>query len=289
MMMRGRHRAIGFTAVLLGIVLFAGCEEEEPPADFVARVGDRYLLREEVDRALTSLPVAQDSAEARQQIIEQWVTGELLYQEAQRLGLRQRPDVQRLLQESERTVLVNALVSHLYEENSQAPTPSEKQSYFESHKEQLRLRESFARVRYLVADDPQDAAAARRMLQQAPTEERDSVWQIAIAERASNPALSAEISSTYYPESRIFINEPVLQEAFTGLLGGQLAPIIEADSLYHVLQLVERIPSRSIPEPEWIDDELERRLIIQARKQLYARQVQRLRNEAFAREDLEIR
>jgi hypothetical protein len=38
----------------------------------------------------------------------------------------------------------------------------------------------------------------------------------------------------------------------------------------------------------WIEDELRERLIIDARKQMVARQVQRLRNEALAREDLEI-
>jgi hypothetical protein len=59
--------------------------------------------------------------------------------------------------------------------------------------------------------------------------------------------------------------------------------------MFHVVQLVERIPARTIPEPAWIEDELVRRLVIQGRKQLYARQVQRLRNEALAREDLEIR
>lgn len=284
-----RRRFATFALVLFSAISLTACEEEVPAPDFVARVGDRYLLRAELDRALRSIPVPQDSMEARQQIIEQWVTNELMYQEALRRGLRQDDEVQRLLAESERAVLVNALLADLYEENAVAPSTSEKQAYFESHKEQLRLRESFARVRYLKAANRMNAEAARRMLQQASPAERDSMWSIAINRYAADENLAAEISASYYPESRIFIDRPVLRESLASLLGGQLAPVIEADSAFHVLQLVERVPARTIPELSWIEEELVRRLVIQGRKQLYARQVQRLRNEALAREDLEIR
>ncbi len=289
MMRHDRRRHLYLLVLVLATISFTACEEEQAAPEFVARVGDRHLLRSELDRALRSIPVPQDSMEARQQIIEQWVTNELMYQEALRRGLRQDDEVQRLLEESERAVLVNALLSQLYEENVVEPTSSEKKAYYESHREQLRLRESFARVRYLRAANRTNAEGARRMLQQAAPADRDSIWALAINRYASDQALSREISTNYYPESRIFIDRPKLREALSGLLGGQLAPVIESDSVFDVVQLVERVPSRAIPEPAWIDEELVRRLVIQSRKQLYARQVQRLRNEALAREDLEIR
>jgi len=289
-MIRWRPRSIrGYWAVLFVVALLIGCERSESPPDYVARVGDRHLLREEVDRAIHSIPIAQDSADARQQIVEQWVTNELLHQEAQRIGLRQNEDVRRLLEESERSVLVNALVTRLYQENPVSPTPPEMQAYFENHREQLRLRESFARVRYLWTAGRENAEAARTMLQQAPPADRDSIWSVAIDRYATDGGLADEISSSFYPESKIFLDKPPLREAVSGLLGGQIAPIIELDSTFHLVQLVERIPARTIPEPAWIEDELVRRLVIQGRKQLFARQVQRLRNEALAREDLEVR
>ncbi len=285
---RPRYGIRLLTAVCL-VVLLAGCEKEDVPPDYVARVGDRHLLRDEVDRAIRSTPIAQDSVDARQQIVEQWVTTELLHQEAQRRGLRQNPEVRRALEESERAVLVNALVTQLYEENPVTPTTSELQAYFENNKEQLRLRESFARVRYLRASSRAHAEAARELLQQAPPEGRDSIWTIAIEQHSSDRALSDDVSSTYFPESRLFLDRRPLREAMSGLLVGQIAPVVETDGTFHVMQLVERIPARSVPEPAWIEDELVRRLVIQGRKQLYARQVQRLRNEALAREDLEVR
>ena len=274
--------------LFLASALF-GCEEEDQPTQFVARVGDQYFLEEDLDRALASLPAALDSSEARQQIVDQWVTSELMYQEALRRDLRDDEEVQRLLQEAERSVLINALLSRIYEENPVSPSPSELQAYFERNKEQLRLRETFVRVRYLETSTRAEAEEARRLLQRAGTEEADSVWTRTIERLATAPTAAGEISSSYFPESRMFLDKPALRDVLGQLLDAQTAPIIDADSAFHVLQLVERVPPRTIPQAEWVQEELVRRLVIQERKQLYSRQVQRLRNEALAREDLVVR
>ncbi len=271
------------------LVLLVGCDDQEARPAYVARVGDQYLLEDDLQRALDKLPARQDSADARRQIVEQWVTTAVLHQEALRRGLQQDAEVQRELNDSERSVLVNSLVTRMYEENDVSPSPAEMQSYFERHKEQLRLRESFVRVRYLETETRTKAEQARRALQQASVADRDSVYLETAEQLAARPSFATEISSSYHPESRLFGEKPLVREALDGLADGQTAPIVEVDSIFHVIQLADRVPSGTIPEPEWIEDELVRRLIIQGRKQLYARQVQRLRNEALAREDLEVK
>jgi parvulin-like peptidyl-prolyl isomerase len=282
--MVGRRYAF-FLLVLAPIA----CAEEKQPNDFVARLGSSYLLREDLDRVLAALPAAQDSADARNQIVEQWITSELLYQEAQRRDLRDDEHVRRLLEESERSVLVNALLTTIYEENPVSPTPAELQAYFEQNREQLRTRETFVRIRYLDASTRAEAEEARRLVQRTPPSERDSVWIRVVDRFALSPQTTEAISDNYYPESRLFAEKPIVKNAIARLLDGQTAPVIEDDSLFHIIQLVERVPPRTIPRPEWVEDELVRRLAIQARKQLYSRQVQRLRNEALARDDLVVR
>lgn len=276
-------------AVLVIAVSLLGCDRRPDGPDFVARVGDSYLLKDDVDRSIAALPWPQDTVEARNQIIEQWMANELLFQEAQRRNLRQDEEVRRLLQESERSVLVNALVSRIYEDNPVTPSNSELQAYFERHKEQLRLRESFARVRYLEAATLEDAEEARRILQASETTSRDSVWIRAIEQLASDVAFSSEKSFNFFPEGRLFAANPALRELLGRLREGEIGPVVETNGLFYVVQLVERVNAHTIPESEWIEDELMQRLVIEGRKQLYARHVQRLRNEALAREDLELR
>ncbi|SHK44141.1 peptidylprolyl isomerase [Rhodothermus profundi] len=281
--------------LLFGLVLLSGvgCQQKPPPPDVVARVGQAYLTRDELSRALQLLPVQMDSTEASQQVIEQWITNQLLYQEALRRGLRDDPEVQRLLEENERSVLISALLDRIYQEEeastARQPDPSEVQAYYERYKEQLRLREPYVRVRYLHTTRAQDARTVHQTLQEAEAVS-DSLWDALVARYADNPEEARLLASRYFPESRLFTAAVLtpLREALQRLRNGELASLIEIEGHYHVLQLVERLPIGTIPELRWIYDEVAHQARIQARKQIYARLVQRLRNEARVRGELEL-
>ena len=274
------------------LILLAGqgCEPpQEQPEAYAARVGDLYLPQDEVEQALSILPGEQDTAQARRQYIEQWITNALLYQEAQRRALQEEANVQRRLAESERTVLVSALLDQLYEEAEAAPSQAEMQAYFEQHKEMLKLREPYVRLRYLASSNPDSAAAARRRLIEAKAAATaDSLWPTIVRQYADDVQSALSLSNNYLPESQLFLNRPTVRTMLQRIGEGEIARLILEDSLSHVLQLVERIPTGTVPELAWILPELRQRLAIQNRKQMYARQVQRLRNEALARDDLEI-
>ena len=272
------------------LLLAAGCKQQTPPEGYVARVGEVYLMQDELNAALENLPPRLDSTEARRQFIDQWVTSELLFQEALRLNLRTREDVQRRLEESERSVLIDALVTQLFEEEVEDPIAPEIRAYFELHKEQLRLREPYARVRYLFTTEPDSARLARRLLQQATTSATaDSIWLLLVGRFAEDAGLSLTLSGNYFPESRLFLEQPMLHERLAQLRAGELAPLIETNGHSHLLQLDDRMPTGAIPELAWIEDQVRRQLTIDARKQMYDRQVQRLRTEALSRDALVIR
>lgn len=277
-----------FVAVVL--LLAAGCGRSDSNGEYVARVGDHYLTQADVSDQLRRLPVAGDSLEARDQIIEQWVANELLYNESRRRGIRNDRDVQRQLEENERSVMVSALISRMYEEEASEVSQAEIAATYEREKDRLRLREPFVQVRYLATNDPNAANEARQVLTMpASDSDAETLWLDLVDTHAADPAMSSELQQMFTAESRLFPAEPRLRSTLTNLRDGQASQVIEIDEQYHVMQLVQRVPAGSIPELAWVQEELTRRQLIQNRKQLYARQVQRLRNEALAREDLEIR
>ncbi|MFB3131376.1 MAG: peptidyl-prolyl cis-trans isomerase, partial [Rhodothermales bacterium] len=132
------------------------------------------------------------------------------------------------------------------------------------------------------------ARLAHRLLQEA-TAAADSLWPQLVTRFAQDAELSLTLSGNYFPESRLFIEQPVLRQHLAQLRPGQLAPLIEANGHTHLLQLEDRVPAGSIPELAWIEDQVQRQLTIDARKQMYERQVQRLRTEALSRDVLVIR
>jgi hypothetical protein len=267
----------------------SGCTSAPEPPEYVVRVYDQVLTRDELLTALQSLPPGLDSTESRRQIVEQWVANALLYQEAKRRGLRSDPQVLRLLRDSEQSVLVTALLGQFYDEAEDQPSRAELQAYFDRHREALRLREPFVRIRYLACASADSATLARQMMQRATIGTADSVWAEVVERFAVDPEGSISLASTFWPESRLFLTEPVVRGALGQLRDGQLARVILADTTAHLLQLVERVPAGALPEISWVEDELRRRVLMQSRKQMHARQVQQLRNEALAREELDMR
>src|SRR5690606_33766784 len=106
---------------------------------------------------------------------------------------------------------------------------------------------------------------------------------------AADPATSQELAANYYPERRLLTVQPVLGPALASLRVGETTAVLGEEGRYLLGYLADRVPAGTVPELPWVEDELRERMGIQARKQIYARQVQRLRNEALAREALQIR
>ena len=278
--------------LLLVLLTVAGCESALPePGTYVARVGDAVLTEAALAAALAAAPAGVDSMTARQQVVEQWVTAELMARGAEERGLRERPEVQRQLAESERSVLASAFLSSLYEEDTASFSQSEIESYFERNRDQLRLREPYVRVRFVATTTADSAAAARQAMQQAMlSAQQDSLWGAAARAYAADTAASLGLGREYVPESRLLTaDESSVWQMLPQLSPGQIGPVQEDGGLFYVLQLVDRVPAGEAPELAWIEDEVRRQVEIQQRKQIVARHVQRLRNEAQARDELDIR
>ena len=279
--MMPRSSAFFRALCLLLLAPLAGCESPEAPASYVARVGDQYLQEADVERMLEGMGPVPDSTEARQQVIEQWVERSLLLREARRLNLSQDADVQRLLEERRRSTLVGALTNRIYQDMDQAPTEEEIRTYFERHQDQLTLREPYVRVRHLTTTAVDSARSARQALVAAPGE-ADSTWRRLSQQYGQDPSRSERLADRFLPQSRLFTQLPYVRDELAALQNGETAPVIEDNNRYHVLQLVRRVPEGAEPELRWVEAEIRRRLRVRHRKQMYAREVQRLRNRAKA-------
>jgi len=240
----------------------------------------------EIDELLENTSTFLDSADAVSQIIEQWVTNELLFQEASERGLKGDPDVQRLLADNERSVMINALVNRMAAaELGSAPEDVAIQTYYEQNRDQLAVREPYVRIIHFVFANPDSAATVQNILV-STTETPTDPELDRLLERYSTDGMD---SNAYFPQSQLFSRIPGLSEAVTAITAGEVLPVFAHDGSFHVIQLVDRIPSGTVPALEMIEDQLRDRVAIQMRKQLFARQVQRLRTRALSRDELEIR
>lgn len=272
-----------FIIGLLATGLLTGCEEKQTaPSSYVARVGDHYLHQDEIERMLKGLGPVPDSTEARQQVINQWVEHTLLLREANRLNLPEDTEVKRQLEEQRQNTLITALKQRIYEEIDQSPSKEEIRTYFERHQDKLTLREPHVRVRHLSTQSKDSARAALETLRQARPPTRDSIWARLSRRYAQRPSNARDLADRFVPENQLFAQLPYVKDELTALQEGEFAPVIRDSNRFHLLQLVRRAEGGTPPELQWIETEIRRRLQVRHRKQMYAREVQRLRNRAKA-------
>ena len=278
-----------FRYLLLSLAFLAACNGGPTDDNYLARVGDRTLSLNDVDPTLNASALQVDSSETMHQIVEGWVKDELIAQEAIRQGLQNDSEVQRLLAENERQVLVNAFLKKLFKENPPEPTDEEIEAYYAQNVDQLSLRDDYLRVRYISTSSMQEASEARNLMRDATAAGTiESTWVQIVESYASEPDISLSLSAQFYPKGVLF-SSPRLRDMVNALGVNQISAVLEEGGVYHVIQLADSRPAGTRPELSWIQDELKQRLTIDTRKQLIARQVQRLRTEALAQEDLEIR
>jgi len=275
-----------FFGGLLVLSLGAGCQTEDPPSSYLARVGSHYLTEADLDRWLANMGPLPDSTKARRQIIDQWVTRTLLYREAKRRNLPAVENVQRRLERQRRSTLIAVLKERLYDKADFAPSPQEVRSYFDRHKEQLKLREPYVRVRYLATSRQTAAQTVWESLRTQSTD-ADSTWIRLVREHAEDTTQAYQFSHRPLPEGQVTAEIPLSSDRLAALDDGDISPVVEHNDRYHVLQLVRRIPAGTDPKLEWVEPEIRRRLRIRARKQTYTHEVQRLRNKAQADNTLE--
>jgi len=256
-------------------------------------VGEARLTEADLGRALAAMPPGMDSLAAREQYVEQWVTGQLLAQEARRRGLRDSDEVRRQLEDNERNVLAAAFLGALYDEDAAGFSAADLETYFSRNRDRLRLREPYVRVRFVEAGTRATAEAARERLlalARAPEPARDSLFAGIAAEHALAPEASVALAGSLVPQSRLARQAAGVPWTVVA----QLRPdetsevLVAPDSTFLIVQLAERAPAGATPELEWVSEEIRRQLALQSRQQLVAREVMRLRAEAEARGDLRL-
>lgn len=272
-----------FCLVLLLFISVTSCQPPDLPEEFAARVGNAYLFDSDMESSLINL----DQTEARRRLIDQWIHQELLYQEALKQGLQERGDIKERLKQSSREILIEGIIRDYYNRAEVEVTPSEISTYYEENKEYMHFLGSFVKVRYLSSSRQDSLEFVLELLEREPI--TDSLFTVLVERFSSSVASELKILQNYYPEATLFQNQPVLHQYVRTARVGSPPQILTADSIYHLLQVVDRSALDAIPELPWVQGFIREQLLIQYRNRIYLQNVHTLRAQAEFREDIEIK
>ena len=142
-------------AILTLVILFCGCfsdkETEEYDGYEYVSVNGISLTETELKTLIPDDVFNSLAEEHKKEIIEDWVSNELLYQEALRRGIDKRPDISRILENSKRTLLKNELIENITID-VKAPDDETLKSFYEEHKDYFILFDDEYKIRYVLFD-----------------------------------------------------------------------------------------------------------------------------------------
>jgi hypothetical protein len=167
-----------YTIVLLFLGLLS-CSDNEPVEGAVARVRDRYLFEEDLEKVMPENQTAEDSILFRNNYIKSWATRELLYEKAMINVANQDEEIQTLVEEYRRELLIDRYKRALLQQDlDTVVTEEDLDRYYEDNKNVYRLNEDLLRLKLIhFSADLNDRKEVEKMFNSGNAEDSESLTE----------------------------------------------------------------------------------------------------------------
>lgn len=239
-----------FTFFVFASIILSGCGKEKVKKDFVARVNNSYLTKEQ----LSSLMAGYSGKNFyREEVIRNWINQELLYQEAVKNGILKERNFISLLDNSKKELAISLFLEKHFNDEKPSYDSKEVEDYYSQHQNDFAV---FYNTYYLnIADfnDENKAIKFRTLL-------FDSDW-----EKALN-VFKAD-SSINIVKYEVLLNDYQIQPVSIQRIVSQLNPqevsivINYQPGHYVVVQKLQTFNKGTVPPYNVIKSEVEKRFV----------------------------
>lgn len=251
------------------MAVWAGCARDTADQHYVARVDGAVLTLEQLRER-----TGADTVNAAGEYVAEWVTSELLYQEARRRGLVDADEVMKQVEEARRQFAVNALLEReVFSTDTTSLGIDVLMREFEQQRESYRLREDVANISYAMFGERDAANAFRSKLL------RGMAWQDALdSVNAEMPdALLRSAHRGYFTQGNLYPEE--LWKATRALRKEDVSYAIGSQAGYGVMIVHSTKAQGEIPDFEYVREEVRSRVLLRLRREKYKRLLARLRTQ----------
>ncbi len=259
---------------ILVSLAFISCEKQGEKVDYVARVNNSYLTREEY-ASLVDTSTANQSR--KNEIISRWIQSELFYQQAEREGLLNREEFKIILRRSERELAGALLLDKFISSERIKADRNEVIDYFEKNINEFRLPSEGLLLNLAEFIDEEKAIKFRKQA-------IETGWEKAISNFLNDKSV------VNYKSNQLFLDYEINPQPIARLVN-QLYPleisiVISAKpGYYSVVQLLARLASGSVPDIDYVYAEAEQRVIAIKRQALVNSYIKNL----YSKSKIEIR
>lgn len=259
---------------LFGVLVFAACSEEQKKDDFVARVNESYLTRED----FTSLAdTANLSSAQKEQLIKNWIYQEVLSQAADKEGITKRKDYLNIVKKSSNELAAAMLIDDYVSNEKISYSDEDLINYYESNKNYFRLNIDSYLINKVTFKNEDNAIKFRSLA-------LDSEWEKALSVFINDSSLVQNVTSDLVEENNLY---PVqLSRIIKDFYPDEISIVITTKpGYYSIVQLLNKLGKESVLPFEIIKTKVEKRFLAEKKKELVEQYLKNL----YSQNEIEIK
>ena len=249
----------------------AACNNPSAQSPIIARVGEAELTQADLAVRLPA-NLENESETASNQVVENWVRQELLYQEALTRKLDQNVRIQNLVEQTRRDLLVAALLDLEFDGLEVEVTEPMVREYYQQYRERFLRTEEEIRVRHILVANGRDARARRQDLLQGSY----SFEEVARTHSLDEKTKFAGGDIGYFSSE----DNPVLWDACRGLFVNRLSKPVRTQFGYHIIEVLDRQEAGTFKDLEQVRSLIVESLVRREHRQRLERFVDQLKSSS---------
>jgi hypothetical protein len=261
--------------VILVVFLCISCEyfQSTNVGDPVARVGESYLYKSDIEPLLSDNMSAQDSAIVVNNYIDRWATQELFIQGAKLNLPQEKQDAfEELVEEYRNDLYIEAYKEALVKQSiDTVVTAFDEAKYYDANKENFKLNEELLKLRYInIAKDNSNIDKIAERFKRFETADKTALDSLAI--QFNNYSLN---DSIWVKQTQIFNKIPVItnENKEKYLKKSQFSQIEDSLGVY-LVQIVDKIGRNDIAPLAYVRPTV-RQIILNKRKLEFIRKLEK--------------
>jgi hypothetical protein len=256
------------------VLVFTNCSKEQKKEDFIARVNDSYLTREEFASLVDTTNLNPID---RKQVIKNWIFNELLYQKAKDEDITDLEEFKNVMKTSSKELAAAMLLNNYVSSEDIKFSDSDLRDYYEKDKNYFQLNADSYLINKITFDSEDNAIKFRSLA-------IESDWTKASNFFSSDTSIISKTEAELIQGNNLYPYQ--LMKIAKDMYPGEISiVVVESDGYYSVIQILGKYEKGTIPNYEIIKYKVEKRFLAEKKKQL----IDEYLNELYSHNDIEIK
>jgi hypothetical protein len=267
-------RKVSSLFIINALFFFTFCAEEKKNDDFLARVNESYLTREDI---ASLVDTSQTNVSEINFIIKEWIKYELLFQKAIEDGITEKQLYEDIILKSSRELAVALLIKKMYEQFEVEISDAVLQDFYNMNKNLFQNPNKTYQLNIATFSDEDLAIQFRELA-------IETNWIKAVQFSSDKIAVKSSRSNVILEEIDIYPNE--IARLVNGMMNNEISIVIkDLNNIYYVFQLVKVFNSFEIYPFELVKDLVKEKYIATEKSRMF----ENFLEELYSKNQIEIK